>query len=140
MYGKTYINILIIFLVLIYSNLFSQLLDSCGVDDSPILNKYESEFLNYYFKDIGGTFNFINKKIVFITGSSGSKISNKIEYFDSIRKWQNDYNSKITTSVIQFTPEQKEESGGYDAIVTYWVKLLLPSRKQEIINILKIGN
>jgi len=140
MYGKTYINKFIIFLVLISPSLFSQIIDSCGIDDSPILNKYESEFLNYYFKDKGDTFNFINKKLVFITGSNGSKISNKVEYFNSIRKWQNDSNSKIVTTVFQFTPEQKEESGGYDAIVTFWVKILLPSRKQEIIYKLKAGN
>jgi hypothetical protein len=119
------------------SLLHSQIIDSCGIDSVSILNNYESEYLNNYFEEQRDTFNFVNKKIVFVTGSSGSKIGNKKEYFDSIKRWKKEHNSRISTSLIILSNEEKKKSGGFDAIIIYWVKIFTDGRKNKIIKQLK---
>ncbi|MBN2260298.1 MAG: hypothetical protein JW702_07120 [Clostridiales bacterium] len=119
-------------------NLHSQIIDSTLIDNNIKLNKYESDFLNDYLKEQRDTFDFSQKRIAFITGSSGSIIGNKKDYFKDINKWDKDYNSKIVTSLVIFNDNEKELSGGYDAILTYWVKLLTDKRKQKIIGQIKI--
>jgi hypothetical protein len=132
---KTFITILILTFGV---NLHSQIIDSALIDNNIKLNKYESDFLNDYLKAQRDTFDFSQKSIVFITGSSGSIIGNKKDYFEDINKWDKDYNSKIATSLIIFNDSEKEMSGGYDAILTYWVKLLTDKRKQKVIKQIKI--
>ncbi len=40
-------------------------LDSCGIDDDMLLNKYESRFLNILYQDYRNDFDFTNKRVVF---------------------------------------------------------------------------
>ncbi|GAB4185823.1 MAG: hypothetical protein Kow00108_23270 [Calditrichia bacterium] len=131
---------LIILFIFNISYLYSQNIDSCGIDSISVLNNHESEFLNKYFITQRDTFNFKDKKIAFITGSSGNTIGNKKDYFDAIREWKNKYNSRIHTSLIIITEEEKNKSGGYDAILIHWVKIFTDSRKSKVINRLKNGN
>ncbi|PSR55816.1 hypothetical protein AHMF7605_21100 [Adhaeribacter arboris] len=120
--------VLTLLLLLSISSLHGQGLDSCGVDNKPRLNRYESELLNEYLKNHKGNFDFTNKNVVFVTGSSGSIIATKKSYFTNIKDW-NKKNSRIATSLIVLSEEEKVESGGYDAMVTYWVKVLGSKRK-----------
>jgi hypothetical protein len=119
-------------------NLNAQIIDSTLIDNNSSLSKYESDFLNDYLKELRDTFDFSQKRIVFITGSSGTIIGNKKDYFNDIIMWDKDYKSKIATSLVVFNANEREQSGGYDAILTYWVKLLTDKRKQKIINQIKI--
>ncbi len=107
-----------------------QNLDSCGIDNNAKLTIYESTYLNEYLKSQRDTFDLMGKKIIFVTGSGGGVIGEKKEYFSDIKEW-NDRNSKIATSIVFLTIEEKIESGGYDAILTYWVKLM-PNKKKII--------
>ena len=50
----------------------SNQLDKMGIDDSTMLNSYESDFLNEVFKDSLKVFDFIGKRIGFLKGGSGS--------------------------------------------------------------------
>ena len=55
---------------------FLEQLDKMGIDNSPLLNSYESEYLNVVFKDsLNG---FDGKKIGFISSGENSKFL----YFD----------------------------------------------------------
>lgn len=70
--------------VVMLSTIFSlsilgQNLDQCGLDNNPELTQVESEFLNEFLG-----FDFMDKKVVFVTGSNGTLIGNKIEYFDNV--------------------------------------------------------
>lgn len=125
-------------LVLLFNSYFTFAgnLDSCGLDNNPVLNKWESDFLNVYLKDTVSQFSFENKKIAFISGSAGSILGSKTEYFNDVKTWgKND--SRIATWKIILTPKEKALSGGYDAIVTYWVKVLTKRRRKKIIQQLK---
>lgn len=131
-------GIMVLFLLL-GSTVFSQILvlDMSKIDNNSTLNKYESDFLNHYLKDERKQFEFTDKRIIFVTGSTGNEIRSKIDYFNEIDNWNKKYNRKIATSLYIFNDEENEESGGYDAILTYWVKTV--PNKQKIIKKVKYG-
>jgi hypothetical protein len=101
-------------------------LDKMGVDDSPFLNNYESAFLNVIFKDKLKGFDFTMKKIGFIrNGGKG-----KVLYFEMQRKYTIDKNSPCDNGTLYiFNTTQKTESGGYDAAIVYWNKIVIPIDK-----------
>jgi hypothetical protein len=102
-------------------------LDKMGVDNSPLLNSYESAYLNVIFKDSLKGFDFTGKKIGFIKclGEKG-----KFHYFDMHRKYIIDRNSPCDEgSLYIFSATQKTASGGYDGAIVYWMKFLIPIEK-----------
>ena len=113
-----YIGLFVFFSI----NLLGQDLNECGKDDSPFLTKVEYLFLKEYLKDQKSVrdFDFREKKILFVTGSSGMTLGRKNDYFDSIKRYED---SHIQTGLIVLTEKEKLEYG-YDAIIYYWVKLL----------------
>ncbi|GHT62543.1 hypothetical protein AGMMS50239_16150 [Bacteroidia bacterium] len=132
-------HILITIMLLSSVNLFGQIrnfkdipkdileqLDKMGVDNSPLLNSYESAYFNVIFKDSLKGFDFTGKKVGFIY--SGAK-SNKQEYFKLEKdRFNRNYTPNNGTLYI-FNAEQKAESGGYDAAIVYWSKFLVPIEK-----------
>ena len=99
-------------------------LDKMGVDNSPLLNCYESAYLNVIFKDSLNGFNFSNKKVGFMSGGD------KIHYFDMQKKHIINKNSPCDNGTLYiFDVAQKAESGGYDAAIVYWSKFLIPTEK-----------
>lgn len=122
-----------------YANLIEHM-DELGKDESPILNETEGTYLNLLLRERRGEFDFIGKKVAFLTGSSGTTKSDKTDYF----KLENDkfstneeglYISNNGENLYIFNATQKEESGGYDAAIVYWSKFILPVEK--VIKILK---
>lgn len=100
-------------------------LDKMGVDDSPLLNNYESSYFNAIFKDNLKGFDFTNKKVGFL--KAGSK-RNKDEYFKEERERFYRNNTTINGTLCILDPIQKEESGGYDAAIVYWSKMVIPAK------------
>ena len=126
-------------LLLISLNSFAQELKSCGLNDDPVLTRIESEFLNEYMNDVQRkTIDFRNKKIIFVTGNSAQQAGTKSEYFEYIKKWDED-GSKVATSAVELDEQEKIDSGGYDLIVTYWTKILTKRRKRLIIREAKVN-
>lgn len=113
--------------------------DNCGDDDNPELTKIEATFLNEYLRVQiqSKEFDFSNKKILFVTGSNGGTLGSKSAYFDDVKEWKTKYNSKIATSLIVLEESDKIKYG-YDAILTYWVKILISPK--GIKKILKRAN
>ena len=98
-------------------------LDKMG-DSSPMLNSYESGFLNAVFKDSLNVFDFTNKVVGFLQGGD------KKRYFDMQRKHLADKNSPLDNGTLYiFDETQKKESGGYDAAILFWSKSFLPKDK-----------
>ena len=110
--------------------IFGQNLDSCGLDNQAFLNQNESLYLNEYFKESKDGFDFTGKKILFVTGSNGGTFGFKKNYFVSVKEWSKESRGKIATDFIPFNEEEKINSGGYDAILTYWVKVLITEKKK----------
>ena len=131
-------NKIISFIILLISlNAFGQDLNQCGMDNNPKLTRSESEFLNEYMnEEQRNEVDFTDKKVIFVTGSSGHKLGTKSDYFKNIKKWDENGN-KIATWAIKLNEKEKINSGGYDVIITYWVKLLTNRKKQKIINTAK---
>lgn len=100
-------------------------LNEIGLETSPSLDSRESRYFNVVFKELRGDFDFTEKKVGFITGSNGNKISNKREYFDKERDRHSRNYSPNKSILYVFNENQKEKSGGYDAVIVYWSKVLL---------------
>lgn len=98
-------------------------LDSMGIENNYILNKYEIEYFNAKFEKKRGDFDFSNKKVAFFTGSNGSTLHNSKDYFST----EKDRFSKCYTSNNSYlkilTEKEKIDSGGFDAIIIYWAKM-----------------
>lgn len=122
----------IIFLTYFTPHSFAQNIEQCGLDNNPILSPSEAFFLNDYFKNQKPEFDFHSKKILFVTGPGGSNFFTKKEYFESIKSYQVK-NRRIATIVIPLSAKEKKKSGGYDAIVTCWVKFFSKWRKKKMI-------
>lgn len=113
--------------------LFAQTSDSLGVDDNPIPNKSEVELLNSLLNETRADFNFADKKVAFITGSSGSKIVSKSDYFRcSVIPWIEN-GSEPQIFMVRLTEEEKLKSGGYDVLVLSWVKIFTPKRPEIVL-------
>jgi hypothetical protein len=122
--------------LLISINVFGQDLTKCGIDNNPELTKVESEFLNTYMdNEDWKAFDFTKKKALFITGAAGSRIGNKTQYFDHIRKW-NKEGDKISTWIVALNDKERLESG-YDVIITYWAKTLTKKNKRKLLKAAK---
>ena len=105
----------------------SNQLDKMGIDDSTMLNSYESDFLNEVFKDSLKVFDFIEKRIGFLKGGSGSC---KSDYFKMHKTHISDKNSLCDNGHLYiFNKAEKEASGGYDAAIVYWSKFAIPKDK-----------
>lgn len=97
------------------------------------LNTQEAELLNSLLENSRDTFDFHGKKIAFITGSSGSHILSKVDYFNTcIDPWLSKGDSPQIFMVL-LTSEEKDGSGGYDAFVLSWVKVFTDKQKSRII-------
>ncbi len=127
---KAIATIIFIFSV---THVFGQSSDSLGISNSFILNRQEVYFLNAALKESRDTFDFSNKKVAFVTGSNGATILSKKDYFLRIMPWI-DKGSSPQIFFVAFTAEEKQRSGGYDAIVFSWVKVFTPKQKRIIID------
>ena len=119
---------------LFWSNIvFGQVIDSLGVNKYPLLNSYESNFLVSQLEN--ESFDFENKKIAFYKSNAG--IQSKQDFFeDSIEHIR--IGHKIPIQIIELTPQNKSETGGFDAVVVSWYKFILtPKMKEKIIEKLK---
>ncbi|WP_189663208.1 MULTISPECIES: hypothetical protein [unclassified Polaribacter] len=47
---------------------------------------------------------------------------------DQIKEW-NENGNKIATWLVELNEDERAISGGYDVIITYWVKALTKKRK-----------
>ncbi|WP_158851272.1 hypothetical protein [Algibacter sp. L1A34] len=126
-----------IILLLISINSIGQNLVECGIDNNPKLTQTESEFLTEYMNDEQlKNYDLTDKKVIFVTGNSAQQFGTKSEYFDQIKE-SNKNESKIATWIVELNENERKISGGYDVIITYWVKILTKKRKNKIINEIK---
>jgi hypothetical protein len=93
-------------------------LDKMGIDSSSILNEYEGRYFNFIFNIDPQDFNLIGKKVGFL--------GSKIDYFNSTRSLDRNSTTVGGSSLYILDTTQKEESGDYDAAITYWNKFVIP--------------
>ncbi|WP_420583275.1 hypothetical protein [Reichenbachiella sp.] len=140
----TQLKNLLVATILLFSNLaFCQNLDSLGLNDNPELNSYESTFLNEKLEKQRqrAEFNFTEKQIGFALGHGPRHygIRTKSEYFEEAKEYHSN-NSQIVDILVVLTEQEKDESGGFDAIIVSWSKFGVNDKaRTELINNLKSG-
>ena len=125
-------------LILLFTMLLSfhgqaQKLGDCGLDDSSELTISESKFLDAYMNaEQKGDFDFEGGKVIFVFGNTAQGIISKSEYFDKIKRRSQD-NAKVATWVYPLKAKDKIKTGGYNAIITCWVKVMSNRRVKKIV-------
>jgi hypothetical protein len=84
-----------------------------GKTISPALTDNEAEYFNAEFEKQRKDFDFHEKKVAFVLGSS---FIDKQQYF---KNWGG---TDIATNLIILTDEEKHKTNGYDAIIASWRK------------------
>jgi len=122
----------ILALVLLFSvNVFSQNLQDFGKDDNPFLTHNEVIFLNDYLKGyIYKDFDFIDKKVLFVTGSCASRLGKKSHFFNDVKEWKEKHNSNVGGMGLYVLTVGEKQKYNYDAILFYWCKMY-PTEKRR---------
>ena len=105
-----------------------------------VLSKQEAKLLNDLLENQRDTFDFHEKKTIFISGSSGNRILSKDDFFDNcIKPW---LDKEITPDIfmIKLTQKEKELAGGCDVLVLSWVKVFTKRKKKKILKEIYINN
>jgi hypothetical protein len=130
-------TVLLFILTLWQISLFGQLVDSLGIGDNKYLNRQESLLLSQELKDHTKTFDFTNKKLAFIGGTTGNIIWTKEDYFDIYVKPRIARKEKFHPVLIILTKEERRISGDYDALILMPVQTFSNKQKLKILKDLK---
>ncbi len=104
-----------------------------NTNGDEMLSTQEAELLNSLLENSRDTFDFHGKKIAFITGSSGSRVLSKADFFNTcVNPWLAKGDTPQIFMVL-LTQGEKEKSGDYDAFVLSWVKVFTDRQKRRII-------
>lgn len=138
-------NLLVINLLLFGNIAICQNLDSLGSNDNSLLNSSESSFLNIQLEQQRQRLklDFSGKQIGFATGHGPKNygILSKSEFFKEAKDFYNSTNTHLSNLIlVVFTEQEKQESGGYDAVVVSWSKFGVDNKaRAQLINDLKSG-
>ena len=118
-------NLLIVNLLLFANLTICQNLDRLGLNDNSLLNSHKSTFLNEQLEKQcqRAEFDFSAKQIGFATGHGPKNydILTKSEFFKEAKAFYNSTNSHLSNLIlVVFTEQEKQESGGYEAVVVSW--------------------
>jgi hypothetical protein len=92
-----------------------------GLDSNPILTVFESDYFNKSNKE---NYDFTHTKLGFFSGSGGSSLDTKKEYFDRIKNRFENCLHATQDYIIKLTQEEKAASGGFDYIIFSWLKIV----------------
>ncbi len=142
-------------LVLLLINFIHQLcyaqinpLDSCGLDNNPVLNQYEIKVLDSLFFTIystkkiknistSGGFNFINKKIAFYSctkNTNGNGLFSKKDFFGLCKP---SFNGHAGRGIITFNEKEKAAAKDFDAVVIIDCPYVNVKKKDLIVELIK---
>jgi hypothetical protein len=127
--------LLLLFIVLLHScrnqtNLITQ-------NDNIVFEEADSRILNEVFISQRGDFDFCNKRVLFMTGSSGRKIATKENYIQMINNHKENERVPIDTGKLYVFENSRNNSFGYDAAIVFWCKSSL-SEEDVIRNIKRL--
>ena len=115
-------------------HLNAQRLGEVGIDDDPTLTYDEASILNSMFSETLDGYDFSGKRIAYYTGSSASKHQSKSEFFETIGPYLRlETEHKPPVVLVEFSADERAESGGYDAVLLSYVKVMTDARKARII-------
>lgn len=128
-------RIITIAILLFCINIHAQdiIIDSCGINDLPILNQSE---INYFQKafEINQIQNFMDltdKRILFQSNNYGIIHRSKSEFFNHDCKPWFTHNDYPHLQLIILTADEKIEIKNYDAIIISWSKIPVSDRNRK---------
>lgn len=107
--------ILILLFNLTLGFVFCQGLDK-GIDNNPILNKAESDYLNSILKNQRLDFDFCEKKVAYVTLDLEIKLRSKNDFFKYYCK-KNRIAASKDIKMIVLDSIQRQEISGYDVLI-----------------------
>ena len=76
-------------------------------------------------------------KVAFFSGSGGTVLNTKSQAFSNIM-YHLEKGSSPSIFAAALTPAEKEYSGGYDALIFIWVKVIVSEKhKKKLLSILR---
>jgi hypothetical protein len=96
-----------------------------GIDNNPVLNKAESDYLNTFLKNQRLDFDFIEKKTAFISLDLGINPRSKNDYFKYYYKKSETADSRGIKMIV-LNSIQHQETNGFDVLI------LMDTQKKEI--------
>jgi len=112
-------------------SLFSQEINQLGLTDDPVLTLEEAQyFMQHMSEEQRQGIDLTNKKVLFVTGSSGGRLISKSTYFKNITP-KNETNNIRGSWIFELTEKEKINSGGYDIFITHWCKTILNSNRKR---------
>lgn len=108
----------------VYQRYFTNTL---GLDGKIELNNAEIEYLSQFKTLDQKHISLSGLKVAFISGSGGSRLISKQDYFSY---------SKHHSSIIPLTEKEKIQSGGYDVLISQYVKFQPKKYRKRIIKTL----
>ncbi len=128
-----------ILLFIIQFGLFSQNVENEKEKSNDSLSPQETEILNEIFSESDPDFDFQNKRIAYVAGTTGNIILTKDEFFKKYMDPIVDDEKRNVCNLIILTESEKIESGGYDAVILTPAKLFTDKDRNEMIKMLKIN-
>ena len=103
------------------------LLHSCRnqtnlINENIVTEGADSRIFNEVFFSQRGDFDFYNKRVLFMTGSSGRKITTKENYIQMINEHKENERVPIDTGKLYVFENNLNNSIGYDAAIVFWCK------------------
>jgi hypothetical protein len=96
-----------------------------GINNNPVLNKAESNYLNTFLKNQRKDFDFNQKKTAFISLDFGINLRSKNDYFKYYYK-KNETTESRGIKMIALDSIQQQETNGFDVVI------LMDTQKKEI--------
>ena len=96
------------------------------------LDNKEVKLLNDLLGE-GESYDFYNKKVIFVTGSAGHLIVDKDDFFNNYVYPVLEKGNRPILDMIKLSEKEKQKAGGYDVIVMAYVKVLTNRQKKRTI-------
>ena len=94
------------------------------------LSNSEAGFLDSMLLNKRGDFEFKEKNVVFVTGSSANKIITKAEFFEAFDTKSIDQ-VQLPLEMLVLSAEEKRKANGYDVIIISWSKVVITDRQKN---------
>lgn len=102
----------------------------CQSNPGNKLSESEAALLDTLLFTQRNNFEFKEKQVAFVTGSSASQLITKSQFFESLHK-NSSTGKQIPLRMVVLTVDEKSNSNGYDVIIFSWSKVVITNREKK---------
>ena len=97
--------------------------------DTTLLSETDGTFLNNLFDSVRVDFDFIGKRVMFMQPGHSVRFEHYKEGVFKYSENVGELNPQAVGKLYILSPDEKSYTGGYDAVVYSWMKILIPREK-----------